>query len=161
MTDQQEKLSRQWLLEYYAMANNHFHRIFPRALLFFSLHSKLYVGLADLNVNQIKLNKNLWSFGGKLVKETIGHEVAHQIVSKHYGGVYKYHGPEWIEIMGLFGLSPDEEYRLNRPLSETEVWYCPCKKHYLPTETVKAIKEDGLAITCSDCNGLIERGKSK
>lgn len=159
-TNKQKEQCQIWKKEFYDIANKHFRRIFSPAIMTFDLVSEVNSAIAYLKMNRIKLNQHLWKCGGKKqVFDTVGHEVAHQIVYRHYGLV-EYHGSEWKDTMVIFGLPPIMSYYIDFPPTPTstykEVWYCPCRPHKFTKSKIEKIKSGKYIYVCKLCGGEIQ-----
>jgi SprT protein len=144
LTKNQEKLSQKWKQEFYQKANLCFGRIFPQSTITFNLKSELYCGLAYFKTNKIEINEQLWGLGWRIVRQIIGHEIAHQIVYRWFGDV-RGHEKEWKSVMALFGISIYQEVEL-KPVRnlKRETWYCQCRIYRITPRKASKIRSGEL-----------------
>ena len=90
------------------------------------------------------------------LQDTVPHEVAHYVVDSMYTGRPRPHGPEWREVMNLFGIKNPRatsdydttglEVRRQRRFS----YACGCQNHEVSTTRHKRILK-GAKYLCRTC----------
>ena len=91
--------------------------------------------------------------------DTVPHEVAHYLVHMLYGlRKVRAHGPEWRELMALFGASP--KATCNFDLTGVPVrtqrrfaYRCECSRHAITTRRHNQIARGAVRYFCKACRG--------
>lgn len=84
--------------------------------------------------------------------ETVGHEVAHLVVTARHGMRVFNHGQEWREVMKCFNIPANisHGYDIRAVKSLKRIWVCECSQHYVDPKLHRAML-GGKIYTCSFC----------
>ena len=90
-----------------AVAQKQWGRVFPLPVVTYDLRGRS-AGQARCRDNRIRINRVLMTENlDHFVQQTVGHELAHLVCWHVHGMRVRAHGPEWRQIMGVFGLPAD------------------------------------------------------
>lgn len=149
-----ETLTQQLLVT----AGNHFQRDPGKVIVRFNLTGKA-AGMAlfphratpVIRYNALLLSENRDDF----LKRTVPHEVAHIVARRLFGKKIKPHGPEWRQVMQLFGAEASRchNYDVSRSSRRTLKRYpyrCHCRTHQLSSIRHNRVKR-GQTYHCLSC----------
>lgn len=159
-----ESLTRQLL----TAAGAHFKRDTGKVTVKFDLTGKA-AGMAIfplrsapiIRYNALLLTENRDDF----LKRTVPHEVAHIVARRLFGKKIRPHGPEWRQVMQLFGAEASRchNYDVSRSSRRTLKRYpyrCDCRTHQLSSIRHNRVLQ-GQSYHCRSCRQpLIELAKS-
>lgn len=123
----------------------------------------LQAGQAFVEENLIRLNGDLLAaYGERFIADTLPHELAHLIVYRLYGRSVRPHGDEWVQVMRLFGASPERCHQYEvRPARQQQqyVYHCNCRIHQLSAVRHRRIQRGGRYL-CINCGNPLRRKAS-
>lgn len=139
-------------------AEAHYKKKFQPIEIHFNLRGSS-AGQARLSQNDnpiIRFNNALLEqYAGDFIKRTVPHEVAHVIAHQLHKRKIKPHGPEWAEVMSLFGAEPRRchNYDVSRIPSrrlQRIAYHCNCRSHELTSIRHNRVLQ-GQTYYCKQC----------
>lgn len=100
--------------------------------------------------------------GEEFIDQTVPHEVAHWLTFTRFGRRARPHGPEWRELMVLFGAEPRRchDYSLedvpHRRVS-SHSYHCTCQEHRLSAVRHNRVRK-GQTYLCRRCGQPLRPG---
>ncbi len=156
-----EELTRALLL----VAARHYRIPVPQVEIRFDLRgraagqARLFAkGRPVIRYNPLLLEEN----GEKFMARTVPHEAAHVIVFRLHGTRIRPHGPEWRDVMDLFGADKRRchDFDTSRSRARTPsryTYHCTCREHELSSIRHKRILA-GQAYYCRACKEELRSG---
>lgn len=116
-------------------------------------------GRPVIRYNPLLLEENTLDFLGR----TVPHETAHVIANRLFGPRIRPHGPEWVEVMNLFGADPQRchDYDVERAATRRlrrHTYHCGCREHALSSIRHNRILA-GQTYICRSCRRALKPGK--
>ena len=141
-----------------AVAARHFDwKVLPAAEVSFDLRGQA-AGQMQVRGRQVRLRFNavlLQRDFDQFLEEVVAHELAHAVVHWRYGGRVKPHGPQWREVMTLFGVTPKRchDYEDLRPVRRLQRYRyrCGCREHQLTAIRHRRIQRGEREYLCKSC----------
>lgn len=142
-------------------ANRQFDLALPYPVLHFDLRGAA-AGQAHGDCNLIRLNPLLLRENGEaFLAQTVPHEVAHLVAEAAFGHGIRPHGPEWRDVMALFGAAPERCHRFD--ISRAAVhrqrrfpYGCGCERlHWLSTTRHNRIYQGSMRYFCKSCGDAL------
>ncbi len=171
-----ESLQQQVVEQTYAFiaqAEHYFNCEFKRIPVAFDLIG-LSVGMFVSDSDGQCIRYNPWIFAKYFeenLRDTVPHEVAHYIVACRHAPKrgrkrVKPHGPEWQQIMQLFGANPQVtcEYDFTgvpQRRQQRYVYYCECREHEVSATVHNRIQRRRAQYVCQYCDAGLRRRKPK
>ena len=144
-------------------AELHFGRGMPQVEICFDLKGK-----AAGSVRLIRGSDPLIRYNGQLLKEngetflqqTIPHEVAHVVAYRLHGQRIRPHGPEWQQVMALFGAEASRCHQFDTRQSKSRQlrqfdYRCGCRSHQLSSIRHNRVTR-GQVYLCRQCGQSLE-----
>ncbi|MBK5967840.1 MULTISPECIES: SprT family zinc-dependent metalloprotease [Thiorhodovibrio] len=100
--------------------------------------------------------------GEEFIDQTVPHEIAHWLTFKRFGRRARPHGPQWRELMVLFGAEPRRchDYDLkeipHRRVS-SHSYHCSCQEHRLSAVRHNRARK-GQTYLCRRCGQPLKQG---
>ena len=150
--------------EYFiACAEDVFEQRFRRVPVRFDL-SGTTAGMFRLHGRRGEIRYNPWIFAKYFeenLRDTVPHEVAHYIIYAVFGdhGV-KPHGPEWRDLMTVFGADPEVTFNMDlegipQRRQRTHPYHCGCRLHELSSTRHNRVQRRRGQYQCRVCNGTL------
>jgi SprT protein len=106
-------------------------------------------GQAHVDEHHVRLNAVLLIENPEaMVRETVGHEIAHLAAARRHGPAVRAHGAEWEAVMRLIGLEPQARHRFDTRraavVKAVHRWDCQCPQpHWLTPRRHRTALERG------------------
>lgn len=153
LTKVQEKKCATWMQWFHTKAETFYNRKLKCPVITFTLRGTRAGLTYYFNDRvEIQINEEVWLYGAKEVKETIGHELAHCFVYQKYKDKAKDHGAEWKELVKVFRITNERCHSLNlTPARKNPVnIYCGCKTRKCTKEKAEKLRNGEMRF-CFDC----------
>lgn len=142
----------------YRRVEEHYGMNFPRPQISFQLKGRR-AGVAYYRENLIKLNRQLLAENGdKFILDTPGHEAAHLVARRLFGGFIKSHGNEWKSIMRIIGQEPTRCHEFE--VKTNHVYSCACNpSNYISTYYHNRSVKGAIILRCKKCKTKLSWNK--
>jgi SprT protein len=149
--------------DYLQRARVHFQSTWAPVEISFNLRGRA-AGQYRLHKGQRTIRYNPWIFAKYFddnLANTVPHEVAHYVTEQCFGvRNVRPHGPEWREVMALFGVRPEVRGRYDlagipQRKINTHSYTCGCRQHELGSVRHRRAQRGEMIYFCRLCGNAL------